>query len=104
MVCADDVNLLVDNIDNIKKNTQTLNDVSEEVGLEVNAEKIKYMLLSYHQSAGQNHDTKIHRVQTQADWTLNLPSATSYESDGSLAQKNSAARPVQVGHIVYFFR
>jgi hypothetical protein len=28
-------------------------------GLEVNTEKIKYMLLSRHQNAGQNHDVKI---------------------------------------------
>jgi hypothetical protein len=27
-----------------------------EVGLEVNAEKTKYMLLSLYQNAGQNHD------------------------------------------------
>jgi hypothetical protein len=30
-----------------------------EVGLEVNAENTKYMLLSRHQNAGQNHDIKI---------------------------------------------
>jgi hypothetical protein len=30
-----------------------------EVGLEVNTEKTKYMLLSHHQNAGQNHDIKI---------------------------------------------
>jgi hypothetical protein len=35
LVCADDVNLLGDNIDTIKLNTQTLIDVSKEVGLEV---------------------------------------------------------------------
>jgi hypothetical protein len=53
------VNLLDDNIDTIKINTQTLIDASKEVGLQVNAEKTKYTLLSHHQNAGQNHDIKI---------------------------------------------
>jgi hypothetical protein len=48
-----------DNIDTLKKNTETLNDASKKVGLEVNAEKTKYMLLPRRQNAGQNHDTKI---------------------------------------------
>jgi hypothetical protein len=42
---ADDVNLLGNNLDTKKKNTQTLSDASKEVGLEINAEKTKYMLL-----------------------------------------------------------
>jgi hypothetical protein len=49
LVCADDVDLLGDNI---KKNTETLIDASKEVGLDVNAENTKYMLLSRHQNAG----------------------------------------------------
>jgi hypothetical protein len=47
-----------DNIDTIKKKL-TLIDTSKEVGLEVNAEETKYMLLSCHQTARQNHDRKI---------------------------------------------
>jgi hypothetical protein len=42
LVYADDVNLLGDNIDTIKRNTQTLIGASKEVGLEVNTEKTKY--------------------------------------------------------------
>jgi hypothetical protein len=42
-VYADDVNLLGDNIDTIKKNTGTLTGASNKVGLDVNAEKTKYM-------------------------------------------------------------
>jgi hypothetical protein len=59
LVYADDMNLLGDNLDAIKKNMETLIDASKEVGLEVNTEKTKYMLLSRHQIAGQGHDIKI---------------------------------------------
>jgi hypothetical protein len=59
LVYADDVNLLGINIDTRKKNTETLTEASKKVGLEANIEKTKYMLLSRHQNAGQNHDIKI---------------------------------------------
>jgi hypothetical protein len=56
---ADDVNLLGDNIDTIKKNTETLIDARKEVGPEINVDKTKYMLISRHQNVGQNRDIKI---------------------------------------------
>jgi hypothetical protein len=43
---ADDVNLLGDNTDTIKKNTETLIDASKEVGPEINIERTKCKLLS----------------------------------------------------------
>jgi hypothetical protein len=39
-------------IDNIKKNTEALLDASKEVGLEVNPEKTKYMIMSGSQNIG----------------------------------------------------
>jgi hypothetical protein len=51
---ADDVDLQSDNIDTIIRNRETLIDVIKEVGLEVNVEKTKYMLLSRHKNAGKN--------------------------------------------------
>jgi uncharacterized protein YbcV (DUF1398 family) len=50
---ADDVNLLGDNIDTIKKNTETVIDASKKVVIEINVEKNKYMLLSCHQNVGK---------------------------------------------------
>jgi hypothetical protein len=41
------------------KPMKTLIDASKEVGLEVNAEKNKNMLLSRHENAGQNRNIKI---------------------------------------------
>jgi hypothetical protein len=46
-------------IDAIKKNTEDLLDASKELGLEVNLEKTKYMLMSHSQKIGQKHSIKI---------------------------------------------
>jgi hypothetical protein len=59
LVYAHDVNLLGDNIETIKKNTGTLIGASKEVGLDVNAEKTKHMLMSRHQNSWQNNNIKI---------------------------------------------
>jgi hypothetical protein len=59
LVDAYDVTLLDDNRDIIKKNIETLIDVGKEVGLGVNIQKTKYMLLSHHQNARQNDDIKM---------------------------------------------
>jgi hypothetical protein len=53
------LNLLGDNIDTINKITETLIDTSNEVGLEVNVEKTKYMLVSRAQNASQIREIKI---------------------------------------------
>jgi hypothetical protein len=46
LVCADDVNLLGNNMHATKKITDALIGASKEAGPEVNAEKTKYMLMS----------------------------------------------------------
>jgi hypothetical protein len=56
---ADDVNTVGENIDTIQKNTKPLLDAIKEVGLEVNPEKTKYMLVSRCQKVGQRQRIKI---------------------------------------------
>jgi hypothetical protein len=54
LVYADDVNILGGSIHTIRKNKEALLIASKEKGLEVNAKKTKYMVMSGDQNAGQN--------------------------------------------------
>jgi hypothetical protein len=54
LVYADDVNILGGSIATIRKNTEALLIASKAMGLKVNAEKTKYMVMSRDQNAGQN--------------------------------------------------
>jgi hypothetical protein len=56
---ADDVNILGGNVHTVKKNTEALVAAAKEIGLEVNADNTKYMVMSQDQNAGQIHVMKI---------------------------------------------
>jgi hypothetical protein len=57
-----------ENIDTLKKNTIALLDASKEVGLEVNPEKTKYMLVSRCQKAVQRQNIKIGNRSFKSLW------------------------------------
>jgi hypothetical protein len=58
LVYADDINLLGDSVNTIKENSETLLEASRDDGLDINAEKTKYMITSYPNS-GQNQNIRI---------------------------------------------
>jgi hypothetical protein len=59
LVYADDINLLGDSLNTIKENTETPLKASWDVGLETNAGKTKYMIMSRLPNSGQNQNKRI---------------------------------------------
>jgi hypothetical protein len=58
LVFADDINLLGNSINTIKENMETLLEACRDIGLEIDAEKTKYMIMSCHQNLGKNHNIR----------------------------------------------
>ena len=56
---ADDVNILGGSIHTLKENAEALVAATREIGLEVNADKTKYMDMSRDQNAGRIHSVRI---------------------------------------------
>jgi hypothetical protein len=59
LVYEDDVNLLGDSINTIKENTETPLEGNRDVGLEINAKKTKYTIMSRYPNSGQNQNIRI---------------------------------------------
>ncbi|KAJ4451149.1 hypothetical protein ANN_02591 [Periplaneta americana] len=59
LVYADDVNMLGENPQTIRENTAILLETSKEIGLEVNPEKTKYMIMSRDENIVRNGNIKI---------------------------------------------
>jgi len=55
---ADDVNILAGSIHTLKENAEALVGATREIGLEVSADKTKYMVMSRDKNAGQNHSVR----------------------------------------------
>ena len=58
MVCADNVNILAESVHTVKEHAEALIVASKEIGLEVNVDKTKYMVMYRDQKAGLIHKTE----------------------------------------------
>ena len=59
LIYADNVNISGGSVHTVKENAEALLVVSKEIGLEVNADKTKYTVMSREQTAGLSHTMKI---------------------------------------------
>jgi len=55
---ANDVNILGGSKHTLKENAEALVAATRKIGLEVNADKTKYMVMSRDQNAGRNHNVR----------------------------------------------
>jgi len=104
LVYADDVNtcILAGSVRTTKKNTEHLLVGSKEIGLEVNADETKYMVISRDQNAGQSHNIKIgnssfERVEEFKYLETNLANQNSIQEDteSRLKSGNTCYHPVK---------
>ena len=80
MVYADDVNILGGSTQTVKENGKVLV-VAKEIGLEVNADKTKYMVMSREQTAGLSHIMKVDNSSIErAEELKNLGTLTNQNS------------------------
>ena len=56
---ADDISILEGSVHTVEKRAENLIFASKEIGLEVNADKTRYMVTSGDQNAGRSHSIKI---------------------------------------------
>jgi len=54
-----DVNILGGSVHTVNENAEALIVASKEIGLEINADKTKYMVMSRDQNAGRSHNVKV---------------------------------------------
>ena len=59
LVYVDDVNILEGSVRTVKENTEVFLVASKEIGLEINTDKIKYMVISRDRNTRRSHNMNI---------------------------------------------
>jgi len=83
---ADDVNILGGSVHTVMENPEALIVATKEIGLKVNADKTKYMIMSRDQNAGRSHSIKtdnssIERVEEFKYWRTTLTNQNSIQKE-----------------------
>jgi hypothetical protein len=86
LVYSDDVKMLGASVRTIKKNAEALIVTSKKIGLEVNAYKTKYMVMSRDQNAGRCHNKKtdnisFERVEEFKYWGTTITNQNSIQEE-----------------------
>jgi hypothetical protein len=99
---ADDVNILGGTIHTVRENAEALVVATKEIGIEVNADKTKYMVMSRDQNAGRGHCVKIDNISIERveefkylGVTLTDPNSIQEEIKGILKLGNACYHSVQ---------
>ena len=99
LVYADDVStrtcILDGSIHTIKKNTEAFVVASQKIGLDINADKTKYMVMSQDQNAGQSHNMKIDNIWSEMGTTLTKQNSIQEEIKSKLKSGNACSHSVQ---------
>ena len=72
VVVIDDVNILGGSIRTLKENAEALVAAAREIGLEVSADKTKYMVMSLDQNAGRIHSVRMDNSTFERVKILNI--------------------------------
>jgi hypothetical protein len=102
LVYADDVNILGGSVHTVQGNAEALVAASKEIGLEVNCDKTRYVVMSGEQNAGRSHSIKIdnsyfERVEQIRHLGTNLTNQSSVQEENKcrLKSRNACYRSVQ---------
>ncbi|KAJ4435342.1 hypothetical protein ANN_17954 [Periplaneta americana] len=97
LINADDVNMLGENPQTIRENTGILLEASKEIGLEVNPEKTKYMIISRDGNIVRNGNIKIGNLSFEEVEKFKYLGATiGLRSTGKDLQNNTTSHPLTV--------